>query len=90
MADNIRVLDCRVDELAANLNSVAGEWSGQVWNFYDRTVVQPCPICARAEPHLQPGPVAEIERRVTVVMGRFIPPPVQLPPGFDPRGNRRN
>ena len=67
MADNIRVLDCCVDELAANLNSAAGEWLGQVWNFYDRGA----------------------EWRVTVVMGRILPQPVQLPPGFDVRGNRR-
>lgn len=68
MADNIRVLDCRVDELQANLNSAAGEWLGQVWNFYDRGE----------------------ERRVTVVMGRMLPQPVQLPPGFDPRKMRSN
>lgn len=36
MADNIRVLDCRVDELAANLNSIAENFGPVVWNFYDR------------------------------------------------------
>lgn len=36
MADNIHVLDCRVDELQANLNSLIADWLGQVWNFYDR------------------------------------------------------
>lgn len=68
MADNYRVLDCRVDELQANLNHWAGEFTGIVWNIYDRGE----------------------ERRATVVMSRLAPMPVQLPPGFDPRGNRRN
>ena len=36
MADKVRVIDCAVDELAANLNAVAEHFAGVVWNFYDR------------------------------------------------------
>lgn len=36
MADNFKVLDCRIDELQANLNAAAEQWSGLVWGFYDR------------------------------------------------------
>jgi hypothetical protein len=36
MADNVRVLDCRVDELAANLNAITEHFGPVVWNFYDR------------------------------------------------------
>jgi len=36
MADNFKVLDVRVDELAANLNAVAEHFGPMVWNFYDR------------------------------------------------------
>ncbi len=36
MVDNLRVLDCRVDELAANLNAVAENFAPMIWNFYDR------------------------------------------------------
>lgn len=90
MADNYRVMDCRVDELQTNLNLWAGEFTAIVWNIYDHQRACTCPEnpegnhrtdCAR------PGPV---ERRVTVVMSRLAPMPVALPPGFDPRGNRRN
>ncbi len=36
MADNIHVLDCRIDELAANLNALAEDFAPVVWDFYYR------------------------------------------------------
>lgn len=35
MADNIRVIDCRVDELAANMNALRDHYMALVWNFYE-------------------------------------------------------
>ena len=34
MPDNIRVLDCRVDELQANLNMLTGDYVFASWNWY--------------------------------------------------------
>lgn len=36
MPENVWVLDCRVDELQANLNLRTGEYAFACWNFYDR------------------------------------------------------
>lgn len=68
MPDNIRVLDCRVDELQANLNALTEHYAFASWDWY----------------------TLGDERRVSVVMVRMVAAPVQLPSGFDPRGNRRN
>ncbi len=36
MAGNIRVLDCRIDELEAHLNAIKEDYEPVVWNFYHR------------------------------------------------------
>lgn len=68
MADNFRVLDVAVDELAANLNSLDDTWGVLTQNYYDRGEV----------------------RRVTVLLGKVRPMPINLPPGFDPYRRTRN
>lgn len=90
MPDNIRVLDCRVDELQANLNALTEHYAFASWDWYDRTVEVPCVLCGGSDPTCSGGSTSKIERRVSVVMIRMVAAPVQLPSGFDPRGNRRN
>jgi hypothetical protein len=36
MGDNIRVIDCRVDELQANLNLLTDPWAFASFNWYER------------------------------------------------------
>ena len=54
MADNIRVIDCRVDELAANMNELKDPYAAMTWDFYDRGEVRRVTVVLT---RLQPAPV---------------------------------